>query len=320
MIAAAALLMWQAAAPQAVAGRDVVVTARPLAATEKAWRDCLARSRPPNEEVAAALAHAENLFVAGNVLGQRIEIGDAYAQIGRPEDALDFYDAVEERAAELGLAALAGQAMLRRAMLHLVYAEDDRSSGAEARARESIARLTGTTDPALAPFREAAGFLAARLRLARGDEGALAKWLVERRLRPGPKPVLLHAPAVDPNAAAMRPMVLGARETTSAFDDQWIDISFWVAPDGTVRDASVLRSAKALDRAWVGPVLAAVARRRYAPLDLPLNHPGLPRVERVTYTSWYNEPSGPGVRTRSGVPTLLFLDLTEEDRSSRSGE
>lgn len=44
----------------------VVITARPLADTEQALKDCIARNCPPDEDIAATLAHADNQFLAGD--------------------------------------------------------------------------------------------------------------------------------------------------------------------------------------------------------------------------------------------------------------
>lgn len=46
--------------------QDIVVTGRSLKDTEAALNACLARNCPPDEDMAATLAHAENLFVAGD--------------------------------------------------------------------------------------------------------------------------------------------------------------------------------------------------------------------------------------------------------------
>lgn len=65
-----ALLLLQAVpAGQQPQAADVVVTARPLAQTEKALSDCVARNCPPDQEAAAALAHAEGQFLAGSYPG-----------------------------------------------------------------------------------------------------------------------------------------------------------------------------------------------------------------------------------------------------------
>ena len=46
--------------------REIVVTGRSLKDTSDALAACLARDCPPDEDVAASLAHAENLFVGGD--------------------------------------------------------------------------------------------------------------------------------------------------------------------------------------------------------------------------------------------------------------
>lgn len=64
-----AMLLSGSAAVAAVAAessnREIVVIGQSLKDTEKALADCIARSCPPDEEIRAALAHAENQFVTG---------------------------------------------------------------------------------------------------------------------------------------------------------------------------------------------------------------------------------------------------------------
>jgi hypothetical protein len=57
-----------ARAAPAEPGQTIVVTGRSLADTERELQACLARHCPPDEDIAATLAHAENLFVAGNYM------------------------------------------------------------------------------------------------------------------------------------------------------------------------------------------------------------------------------------------------------------
>ncbi|MFM2411400.1 MAG: hypothetical protein RL481_2228 [Pseudomonadota bacterium] len=69
---AAALLiaMMATSAIPAFAGdeekREIVVIGQSLKDTEKAWADCIARGCPPDEEIRAALTHAENQFITGD--------------------------------------------------------------------------------------------------------------------------------------------------------------------------------------------------------------------------------------------------------------
>ncbi|MEA3003172.1 MAG: hypothetical protein QOH81_1960 [Sphingomonadales bacterium] len=91
----------------AQAEQTIVVTGTPLRDTERALRACLARTCPPNEDIDASLAHAENLFVAGKYEEAR---ATSLASIGRnrryakayPVDVSDLYRANSRLAAHLG--------------------------------------------------------------------------------------------------------------------------------------------------------------------------------------------------------------------------
>lgn len=59
---------------------DIVVTGRPLRETAADLKACLERRCPPDQDVAATLAHAENLFIAGDYANSRKTL---LASIGR---------------------------------------------------------------------------------------------------------------------------------------------------------------------------------------------------------------------------------------------
>jgi hypothetical protein len=61
-----ALLATTAIAQDAPANREIVVIGQSLKDTERAWQDCIARGCPPDQEIRAALAHAENQFITGD--------------------------------------------------------------------------------------------------------------------------------------------------------------------------------------------------------------------------------------------------------------
>lgn len=46
--------------------REIVVIGHSLKDTERAWQDCIKRGCPPDEEIRAALTHAENQFITGD--------------------------------------------------------------------------------------------------------------------------------------------------------------------------------------------------------------------------------------------------------------
>lgn len=68
--------------------REIVVTGRSLKETADALADCLARQCPPDQDVAASIAHAENLFIGGDYdnarttllrsIGRNRKHGEAY--------------------------------------------------------------------------------------------------------------------------------------------------------------------------------------------------------------------------------------------------
>ena len=59
---------------------DIVVTGRSLKDTRADLQACIQRHCPPDEDVAASLAHAENLFVAGDYNGAQHTL---HASLGR---------------------------------------------------------------------------------------------------------------------------------------------------------------------------------------------------------------------------------------------
>lgn len=96
--------------------------------------------------------------------------------------------------------------------------------------------------------------------------------------------------------------------------DRWVDIGFWVNPDGRVGDIEVLRGQGSRD--WLKPVLSHLNSRIYAPLKKDGNDgiPGFYMIERYTLTArWVNDSTGTRMRRRDAVPTIERLDITPED-------
>lgn len=77
---------------------EIVVTGTPLSATERALAQCIARHCPPDQEIEASLAHAENLFVAGKYAEARSVTHHALGRNARyakqyPTEVSDLYRA-----------------------------------------------------------------------------------------------------------------------------------------------------------------------------------------------------------------------------------
>jgi hypothetical protein len=107
---AASALFLAIAAPafsQNDAERQIVVTGTPLSDTAKALADCIARNCPVDEEIRAALAHAENQFVAGKYRDAKSTL---YKTVGRtrkygadyPIEVSDLFRARSRVAEHLG--------------------------------------------------------------------------------------------------------------------------------------------------------------------------------------------------------------------------
>ena len=86
-------------------------------------------------------------------------------------------------------------------------------------------------------------------------------------------------------------------------ENGWIDVGFWVGPDGRVSDVEILR--RGADASWARPLLGAIAGRRYT------NAPQATyKIERYTYTSTLVQTTGSRLYVRSPRARVEYLDLT----------
>jgi hypothetical protein len=87
--------------------REIIVIGQSLKDTENAWQACIKRGCPPDEEIRAALAHAENQFITGDyrdarstlskTVGRNRKHGDEY-----PIEVSDLFRASSRIAEHLG--------------------------------------------------------------------------------------------------------------------------------------------------------------------------------------------------------------------------
>jgi hypothetical protein len=353
-------------------GPPIIITGQRLDETEAALRACLARKCPPDEDIAATLAHAENLFVAGDYKKARATL---QASLGRnddeakryPEPVSNLYRANAVVANHLGLeedyhwstwgilrALKAGipkpdarhfgarmeiAAMTTRlrgfesgSRLYQQLAQDAekagrpdiaamaslRAAGVARRnipssgARKYLAEMAQSTSP----DKKVASLLA-KLWLARvaREKGRIAEAdRIIREIAPPDlaKPILVYSPPYQLTVQEMQsadPARVTAGEGNPArgfagnFDKMWIDVGFWVQPDGRVSDLEVLR--KGGKAGWADPLLKSISGRLYVPTREPFH-----RVERYTYTSGWELRAGSHIRQRSSRARVEFLDLT----------
>jgi hypothetical protein len=393
ILAAASLLAFPLSAQEVpVEGQEnptIVVTGRSLSDTEKALRDCLARNCPPDEDVAATIAHAENQFVSGDykssrqtllagagrnrrharqypvpvsdllransrvaahlgegeayrvgaidvlgalkaglskddprVLVARVELADSLMKFGRIDTAEMRYREVAREAKKLNLPVVEAFARLRIASMYIQLAEEDASSYRR-RAIAALDDVIASPVPEHRPFARAARVLKARFAAKSGDMSAVDEVLADLKSTPTAKPVLLYAVPIKMPDVSTRSEGQGSVTrlmSTDNVDDQWVDVSFWVAPDGRTTDVDVLRSSPSYSGSWTKPILESVKARRYAPLKMDRSDPGILRVERYTFTARWTTVTGSRMRVREAEPRIEMLDLSTDETSTAKVE
>jgi hypothetical protein len=162
-----------------------------------------------------------------------------------------------------------------------------------------------------------------QLRLAAGrKDDTQINQLVRAIGHDGPtRPTLIWAPPYESTGIA------AAQEEAAKFDlrnpvparssdvdpIQWVDIGFWIRPDGKTNEPEILRGSRSTE--WAGYLLKQVSERRYTGFSTSGTDRGVYRVERFTLRGTYQIPIGSLMRRRGGAARLEVLDLTQPDTS-----
>lgn len=130
------------------APREIVVTARSLKDTESDLKACLARKCPPDQDIKASLAHAENQFVEGNYRDARSTLVNALGRNRKhkgqyPIEVSDLLRANGNVAAHLGEANVYRLSVLdmRDTLKGALKSNDYRVFGAEIEVADSRMKL-----------------------------------------------------------------------------------------------------------------------------------------------------------------------------------
>ena len=363
-------------------GQTIVVTGSRLDQTERALRDCIARRCPPDEDIAATLAHAENQFVAGDYKDARrtlrasmgrnrgaaeqfpvevsylyragsrvsahlgegkeyeqyswgikralkaglpetdprliaadLEVAGMQSALGRPEKSRAIYEEAMADAARLNRPDLAAMAKLRLAWLSEL-------EGYRPLARRQLREVAADRSPAARTARLSALVLLARLDRQEGRSDSSDALIEELRSAGFTKPALLFSPEIrmperyfesnpreemNDNLKGVIPGETLRMMPTENFDDRWVDIGFWITPEGRVNDLDILRHSG--PTYWAKPLLTSIAGRIYSPSADP---GGTYRVERYSYTSLWTDRLGTRIRQRGPNARLEYLDLTDQ--------
>ena len=252
----------------------------------------------------------------------RMEVADMIARTRGHERARLYFQAIDRDAIKAGRPDIAATAELRSLVHH---------SPPGASRLAGIRRIAFSTDPQLRVAALDARLALTRMAYARNDLSEA------ERLRRGfaglqlETPLLIYSPpyaSVDAEISSgsdmNRPTTPPNSETGSAivrdfptsqfsttkrlsgnFDDMWVDVGVRIGRNGDVADAKILRSEG--DTSWAQPLLASIRLRRYTPVA-PIAD-DLSRVERYTYTSYFESQTGSRLLDRSPQGRVEFLDL-----------
>lgn len=123
---------------------------------------------------------------------------------------------------------------------------------------------------------------------------------------------LLYAPRIRLTRAEAQPGWLPGMNVDN-FEDAWIDVAYWIQPNGRVEDVEIVRRGANAD--WADPVLASIRGRIYASSSDP--SPSY-RLERYTYTAARGTRTGSRLAMRVGTPRVEYLDLTTQSEPGRA--
>jgi tetratricopeptide (TPR) repeat protein len=234
----------------------------------------------------------------------RLEIAQSLIAFGQYDQARRALAELAERARAAGRDDVVASAELRG--LWLSYLQAPTGS-----AQRELAALSRSTDP-----RRSIG---AKILLVRiyGERGqrARADALIAELGRSSQRRQLLFnppfqlgtedlAPTHDEVVRQGRTMDTSIGRNPGNMEDKWIDVAFWIQPDGSVTGLEIVRGDGA--RSWADPLLESIRRRRYSQAA---GTEGTYRVERYTYTSGLEMRAGSHIMQRSPRARVEYFDL-----------
>lgn len=90
---------------------------------------------------------------------------------------------------------------------------------------------------------------------------------------------------------------------TENYEGKWIDVGFWILPNGRVSGLELLRSGANPD--WADPLLGSIRGRLYSE-----GAEATYRMERYTMTAGFDTTTGSRIRRRGPAARVEFIDLT----------
>jgi hypothetical protein len=241
----------------------------------------------------------------------RLELSEIQMMMGRHANARRELNNLIREARRVGREDVAAIAELR--MLWFSWVADRYGQ-----ARSELIRISQSRDPARRIHAIGAKILLARIYRIDGD-GARSDALLAEIGRGGASAHrrLLHSPPyqLDQQEARLegdQDLMAGVNfgstlhRVTDNYEDKWIDVGFWVGPDGRVSGLEIVRRGSSAD--WSDPLLESIRGRVYSTANEATY-----RLERYTFTANYDGITGTRIRRHSPRGRVEYLDLTTED-------
>jgi ATP/maltotriose-dependent transcriptional regulator MalT len=243
-------------------------------------------------------------------------LGDMWIKLGQYKRADSSYRAAERNAVDAGQDTAALMVAVRRVWLLS-------ATGQKAQARRMLDAIEAR--PAAKDPRVRIALRIMRFRIAARDaddaEMTTLAGLIGRSQ--AARPALIWSPPFEPDrlaAANASARKVGQADTfqarsTDASGVEWMDVGFWIRPDGRTAEVEILRSSKS--PSWADAVLAQIEGRRYAAAANPPADAAMPdaesvyHIERITKGSNYVTPVGSLIRRRVSADGFETLDLTD---------
>jgi hypothetical protein len=236
----------------------------------------------------------------------RFEIADAQMVAGRYNSARGQLDQLARIARAQGREDVAVMAELRDLWFQLIV-----NRNGDARSR--LIEMSRLTDPGRRLQSVGAKVLLARLYRSEGDNARADTLLAEIGRGTSAQRRLLYMPRFqlmrfDPNTgldSIDAQIAFGnvRNRISENYEGKWIDVGFWVLPDGHVADLEVLRSGG--DRVWPQPLLEAIRGRIYSTGTEPTY-----RLERYSLIAAREQGTGTRIVQHSPAARVEYLDLT----------
>lgn len=240
---------------------------------------------------------------------QRLDTARQLAREGRLVGATQLLDDVAAKAKRKGDYGVEAQALFQGAVLYAALAS--RIPAYRGTARRWRNRVIARDETEFAEYRNAIGLLDVQVAALNGKSGDREPMLTEVKPVEADTAFLIYEP-VTRYAVSDNGLGYGGGGNTAP---EWADVAFWVRPDGSVANVTVVGRSKSPPGSWLAKKTAAVERRRYAPLKRPSNDPGLYRVERYSMVYSLGLSTGSSIPVRSGQGLMETTDISAAHHS-----